>query len=186
MASTRHLVDPELLQALDEFPTLRLSGDNIAEIRAARAAALAQQLLVEPAFPDIDVSEQWIPGPDGAPEVRVLVYLPRQAARPLPALVWIHGGGYVLGSPDADGLQIKSLVTEVGCAVVSVDYRLSPEAPFPAGVEDCYAALRWTHTQAGVLGVDRTRVAIGGSSAGGGLAAALGLLARDRGALKVA
>jgi len=186
MASTRHLVDPELLQLLDEVPTLQLSREPLVALRAARAALLAQQLLLEPAFPDIEVSEQSIPGPAGAPPIRVLVYIPQQAPRPLPALVWIHGGGYVLGSPDADGLQVKSLVREVGCAVVSVDYRLAPEAPFPAGVEDCYATLRWTHGQAGELGLDRTRVAIGGTSAGGGLAAALALLARDRAEVQVA
>ena len=114
------------------------------------------------------------------------MYVPKEASRPLPALVWIHGGGYVLGSPQADGLQMKSLVSQLGCAVVSVDYRLAPESPFPAGVEDCYAALRWTHAQAQELGVDRARVAIGVTSAGGGLAAALALLARDRAELQVA
>jgi acetyl esterase/lipase len=186
MASTRHLVDPELLQLLDDFPTVQLSSESLAEIRAARAALLAQQLPLEPAFPDIDASDRSIPGPQASTDVRVLVYVPKQAPRPMPALVWIHGGGYVLGSPDADGLQIKSLVSQVGCLVVSVDYRLAPESPFPAGVEDCYAALRWTHAQAEELGVDRERVAIGGPSAGGGLAAALALLARDRAELPVA
>ena len=93
----------------------------------------------------------------------------------------------MLGSPEGDSLNMKTLVSEVGCAVVSVDYRLAPESPFPAGVEDCYAALEWTHTQASALGIDPERIAIGGGSAGGGLAAALGLLARDRGrALRVA
>ena len=104
----------------------------------------------------------------------------------MPALVWIHGGGYVLGSPEGDSLNMKTLVSEVGCAVVSVDYRLAPESPFPAGVEDCYAALEWTHAQASALGIDPERIAIGGGSAGGGLAAALALLARDRDRLRVA
>jgi acetyl esterase/lipase len=165
---------------------LRLSRETLADIRAARAALLARQLPLEPAFPDIDVSERSIPGPETSTPVRVLVYVPKEAPRPLPALVWIHGGGYVLGSPDADGLQIKTLVSQLGCVVVSVDYRLSPESPFPAGVEDCYAALQWTHAQARELGVDRARVAIGGASAGGGLAAALALLARDRAEVQVA
>ena len=186
MASTRHLVDPELQQLLDEFPPLQLSRETLAETRAARAVLLAEQLLLEPAFPGIEVSERSIPGPQASANVRVLVYVPKEASRPLPTLVWIHGGGYVLGSPPADGLQMKSLVSQLGCAVVSVDYRLAPESPFPAGVEDCYAALRWTHAQAQELGVDRARVAIGGTSAGGGLAAALALLARDRAELQVA
>lgn len=183
MASTRHLVDPELLQLLDEFPTSRLSGESLGDIRATRAAQLVQQLASEPAFPDVLDEERHVPGD---PDVRVLVYRPRNAAGPVPALVWIHGGGYVLGSADADGLQMKTLVSNVGCAVVSVDYRLAPEAPFPAGVEDCYAALRWTYQHATELGVEKDRIAIGGASAGGGLAAALALLARDRAEVPVA
>jgi acetyl esterase/lipase len=186
MASTRHLVDPELLQLLEEFPTTRLSAEVLPQLRAARAAALVEQLALEPSFPDIDVAERFIPGPAGAPDVRVLVYQPIAAAAPRPALVWIHGGGYVMGSPEADGLQIKNLVSDVGCVVVSVDYRLAPEAPFPAGVEDCYAALRWTYEHADGLRIDRERIAIGGSSAGGGLTAALALLARDRAEVPVA
>jgi acetyl esterase/lipase len=186
MASTRHLVDPELLQLLDDFPTLPLSRETLTDVRAARAELLAQQLSLEPDFPDVQVADRSIPGPEAATNVRVVVYVPKDASRPLPALVWIHGGGYVLGSPDADGLQMKSLVRQLGCVVVSVDYRLAPESPFPAGVEDCYAALRWTHAQAQELGVDRERVAIGGTSAGGGLAAALAVLARDRAELQVA
>jgi len=186
MISTRHLVDPELLPTLDATPTSRLSSESLGALRAARAAALEQELLLEPDVPDVDVSERSVPGPEGAADVRVLVYTPRRTPSARPALVWIHGGGYVMGTPEADGLKMKQLACEVGCSVISVDYRLAPEAPFPAGVEDCYAALRWTHAQAGALGVDGKRVAIGGSSAGGGLAAALGLLARDRGELDVA
>jgi acetyl esterase/lipase len=112
--------------------------------------------------------------------VRVLVYLPKSAPRPLSALLWIHGGGYVIGSADGDDAQVKSIVDAVGCAAVSVDYRLAPETPHPGPVEDCYAALRWLHGHATELGVDPGCIAIGGASAGGGLAAGLGLLARDR------
>lgn len=101
--------------------------------------------------------------------------------KPLPALLWIHGGGYVIGSADGEDAGVKSMVSAVGCAAVSVDYRLAPETPHPGPVEDCYAALKWMYTHASELGVDATRIAIGGASAGGGLAAALGLLARDRG-----
>ncbi|HEX2910919.1 MAG TPA: alpha/beta hydrolase [Chloroflexia bacterium] len=86
----------------------------------------------------------------------------------------------MLGTADQDDLTAKSLVTQAGCAVVSVDYRLAPETPFPGPIEDCYAALKWFHSNAGELGVDPNRLAIGGASAGGGLAACLGLLTRDR------
>ena len=185
MASSRHLVDPELLTTLDQLPAQPLTLEALPKMRADQAKLLAEQLALEPAFPEVAVSEHRIPGPNGAPNVRVVFNRPVSASGPLPVLVWIHGGGYVLGAPESDSLLIKTLVREVGCAVVNVDYRLAPEAPSPAGVEDCYAALKWTHEQAEALGLDPTRVAIGGSSAGGGLAAALGLLARDRGALPI-
>ncbi|MEZ0365342.1 alpha/beta hydrolase [Mycobacterium sp. pUA109] len=101
-----------------------------------------------------------------------------RGAEPAPALVWIHGGGYVLGQAAMDDALCRRLSSELGMTVASVDYRLAPEHPYPAALEDCYAALTWL---AGLPAVDPARVAIGGASAGGGLAAALALLARDRG-----
>lgn len=178
---TRHLVDPELVAALDLSPELALTDETLAQVRAERAQLYEQTKASLPAFPDIEVTERHIPGPEGAPDVRVLVYLPKNLPRPLPALLWIHGGGYVLGSADENDPEVKNFVTEVGCAAVSVDYRLAPETPHPGPVEDCYAALKWLYTHAAELGVDSNRIAIGGGSAGGGLAAALGLLTRDRG-----
>jgi len=127
------------------------------------------------------VSEHFIPGPEGAPDVRVLVYLPTAVEGPLSTLLWIHGGGYIMGSANASDLTVRSLVSAIGCAAVSVDYRLAPETPHPGPVEDCYAALQWLSTHADELGIDEKRIAVGGSSAGGGLAAALALLTRDRG-----
>jgi acetyl esterase/lipase len=141
--------------------------------------ALPAQII--PEFPAVTVSERFIPGPEGAPEVRVLVYLPTTIQGPLPGLLWIHGGGYILGSPEMDDLAVRSMVSVIGCAAISVDYRLAPETPHPGPVEDCYAALKWLYTHASKLGVDPGRIAIGGGSAGGGLTAALGLLTRDRG-----
>src|SRR6266568_1756294 len=185
-STTRYLVDTELLATLEEFPSLVLERAALSEIRSTRAAQAAELRALQPEFPDIETSEVFVPGPAGAPDVRVLVYVPRSQPRPLSALVWIHGGGYVIGSADADDLPVKTIVSDVGCAVVSVDYRLAPESPFPAPVEDCYAALKWLSQQSNALGVDRSRIAIGGGSAGGGLAAALGLLARDRGEFAVA
>ncbi len=177
--TTRHLVDPELVAMLDTFPALTLTAETLPLIRASSKEMFAQA--PAPDFPAISVSERYVPGPEGAPEVRVLVYQPTTASTPLPALLWIHGGGYVLGTADQDDLSVKSIVSAVGCAAVSVDYRLAPETPHPGPVEDCYAALKWLHTHAGELGMDPTRIAIGGASAGGGLTAALALLTRDRG-----
>lgn len=168
---------------LDEMPPRRLSVEALPQFRADALALLLEQRPNDPVFDDVEATERFIPGPEGAPDVRTFVYLPKAGARPLPVLVWIHGGGYVLGSLEGEDVGLKTLVREVGCAVVSVDYRLAPEAQFPANVEDCYAALRWAHAQPEF---DSARVAIGGSSAGGGLAAGLGLLARDRAELPVA
>jgi acetyl esterase/lipase len=110
-----------------------------------------------------------------------LVHTPPSRQEALPVLLWLHGGGYIMGSADGEDLMVKTIVSAVGCAAVSVDYRLSPETPHPAPLEDCYAALKWLSTHAAELGIDPRRIAVGGSSAGGGLAAALALLARDRG-----
>ena len=108
--------------------------------------------------------------------VRVRVFRP--AAGSGAALLWIHGGGYVIGHAAQDDVLCRRYSRELGIVVVSVDYGLAPENPYPAPLEDCYSALTWL---AGLPSVDRSRVAIGGASAGGGLAAALALLARDRG-----
>jgi acetyl esterase/lipase len=183
---SRHLVDPQLAPLLDLFPAIQLTPETLPQTRALNAELFEQRQALLPAFPNIDVSEHHIPGPADAPEVRVLVYRPKNAPGPLPALLWIHGGGYVIGSADQDDPQVKSIVAQVGCVAVSVDYRLAPETPHPGPVEDCYAALAWLHAQANELGIDPARIAIGGASAGGGLAAGLGLLTRDRGAIPLA
>ncbi len=175
--TTRHLVDPELVAILDQIPASVLSAETLGRARAMTSQASAN--LSQSSA--LSVSERFIPGPEGAPDVRVLVYLPNSVQRPLPVLLWLHGGGYVMGSAGAEDLMVKSIVSAIGCAAVSVDYRLAPETPHPGPVEDCYAALKWLSTLADELGIDPLRIAVGGSSAGGGLAAALALLTRDRG-----
>ncbi|MCD9623918.1 alpha/beta hydrolase [Rhabdothermincola salaria] len=123
---------------------------------------------------------------DGADDVRVLVYRPDQLTEPAGALVWIHGGGLVLGQPEMDNDFCSTLARDLGIVVVSVDYRLAPEHPFPAPLDDCHTALRWVHDHAGTLGIDAARVAVGGGSAGGGLAASLAQRARDDGGPPIA
>jgi acetyl esterase/lipase len=135
--------------------------------------------------PHVRKQDRSVPGPVGAPPVPVRVYRPTEAVAALPCLLWIHGGGMVLGSLAMDDFSLQRIVETIGCVAVSVDYRLAPEHPFPAPIEDCYAALKWTHANAAELGVDPRRIAIGGASAGGGLAAGLVLLARDRGEVPV-
>jgi acetyl esterase/lipase len=135
--ASRHLIDPELVSLLDTLPAVQLTNESVVQIRAMMEEMRSQMAENLPAFPDISVSERFVPGPQGAPDVPVLVYQPTSVAAPLPALLWIHGGGYVIGSADQDDLALKQLVSAVGCAAVSVDYRLAPETPHPGPIEDC-------------------------------------------------
>ena len=130
----------------------------------------------EPVF---KTSDRSVPGVGGAIPVRIFV--PRHAAQPLPALVWLHGGGHVVGSLDSYDALCRQLALQADCLVVSVDYRLAPEHKFPAGVDDSFAALRWVARHAAEIGGDPDRLAIGGDSAGGNLAAVCAILARDAG-----
>jgi len=127
-----------------------------------------------------------VPGGPATPPVPVHVYEPQGRARPSGALLWIHGGGFVIGDPVNYHDVCSLLAAELGVLVVSVDYRLAPKNPFPAGLDDCYSALTWLHGHAPDLGVDPARIAVAGDSAGGGLAACLAQLAHDRGEVPVA
>ena len=124
------------------------------------------------------VEDRRIGGPAG--EIPIRVYTPGSAG-PLPVLAWFHGGGWVLGSLDSEDGTCRRLANAAGCVVVSVEYRLAPEAKFPAAAEDCYAATDWAARNAAAIGGDPSRIAVGGDSAGGNLAAAVSLMARDRG-----
>ena len=124
------------------------------------------------------VEERTIPGPAG--EIPVRIYWP-EGPGPHPVLVYFHGGGFVLCDLDSHDAPCRLLTDGAGCITVSVDYRLAPEHPFPAGPEDCYAATRWVAENAASIGGDAKRVAIGGDSAGGNFAAVVALMARDRG-----
>lgn len=129
----------------------------------------------------VRIEDRTVPGPPGAPAVPVRIYSPAERSASVPGMLWIHGGGFTAGTHTANDALCQRFVVEAGCLVVSVGYRLAPEHPFPAPAEDCYAALRWLADSAGELSVDRARIAIGGGSAGGGLAAGVALMARDRG-----
>lgn len=135
---------------------------------------------------DISFEPYHVPGAPGAPDVGVYVYRPHEVQPPTAALLYIHGGGFMIGSARQFHAACARIARELSIVVVSVDYRLAPEAPYPEPLEDCYAALRWMKEQAGTLGIDPERIAVMGESAGGGLAAALAQLAHDRGEVEIA
>jgi acetyl esterase/lipase len=154
----------------NDLPASRISSKKM-------WAAMKTQL---PVIPGVTTEDRSIPGPKKSPDVKIRIYRPVKQAGLLPALLWIHGGGYILGDIDQEDFSSKQLALAGECVIVSVEYRLAPEHPYPAPLEDCYAALKWLAAHAGELKVERSRIAIGGASAGGGLAAGLAILARDR------
>jgi acetyl esterase/lipase len=134
---------------------------------------------------ELHIEERFIPGPKNAPNVRVVIYRRKDATGRLPVLLHLHGGAFCLMHPESFvGLE-AGWAFEHRCVVVSVDYRLAPEHRFPAGPEDCYAALLWTVANADELGIDPERLVVTGGSAGGALTAAVCLMARDRGGPKI-
>jgi acetyl esterase len=129
---------------------------------------LETERLVGPGPELVEVRDLTVPGPDG--DIPVRVYRP-EAPGPLPVLVWLHGGGWAIGSVDTYDAPVRALAEAAGAIVVSVDYRLAPEHRFPAAVDDSLAAVRWVAAHADELGGDAARIAVGGDSAGGNLAA---------------
>ncbi|MEM7141040.1 MAG: alpha/beta hydrolase [Actinomycetota bacterium] len=177
---TERAYDPAFAEFLPLLPTVMdwPEPEGMAEMRAG---GMSWRTPVE-ARADVVREDRMIPGREGDPDVMVRIYRPAQTPTgPMPGLVEIHGGGFVLGEVSMMDAFCDRVAAEFPAVVVSVDYRLAPEDPFPAGVEDCYAALSWFAANADEFRVDVDRIAIGGQSAGGGLAAATALLARDRG-----
>lgn len=185
MSSSQFLVDPEVAGLLDVFAPVNLSSATLASVRAAQAVPAPGAPDPRHLYPGVKTIEQRVPGAPGDPDVRVLWYAPTDRTTTGGALVWFHGGGYVLGTADNDEIRCRRIVTETGLSVASVDYRLAPETKAPGQVYDAYAALSWVHQHAVELGIDPGHVAVGGASAGGGLAAGLATLARDRGDLPI-
>lgn len=182
MAGSRHLVDPQLLPLLDTLPAVELSEALLPFMRGRPA-----RFTVRPEdVARTDLTILRIPGPPGAPEVEVRFYRPKGLTGAAPCILHIHGGGYVAGSSADNEAVHRPLAADLACCIASVEYRLAPETPFPGPVEDCYAALAWLNREAESLSVDPARIGVMGESAGGGLAAALALLARDRGDYRLA
>ena len=170
-------LDPEARMLIDQMqgamrPFEELSVEEArAEIGALAAAAGEPE-------PVTRIENRAVPGPRG--DIPVRIYTP-EGRGPLPALVYFHGGGWVIGSLETHDSLCRHLANAAGCVAVSVDYRLAPEHPYPAAPDDAYAATRWVAANAGPIGADPSRVAVGGDSAGGNLAAVVALMARDRG-----
>jgi acetyl esterase/lipase len=167
------LVDPELRPALNAFPTLTFNAQMLPTARKEPA------LPARPA-PAPQAFERRIPGPPGAPELRLVMVDPEPGKKGRPAFLHIHGGGYIAGFAGHDPAFLQTVAQNCKCLVVSVNYRLAPETHFPGSLEDTYTALRWIYHNADELGVDRKRIGIGGESAGGGHSAQLAIAARDR------
>ncbi len=179
---TERVYDPEIAPVVPMLPV----ETDWSDLDAARAQ-MEDMMKMMPPPPDAEAGvvfeDRAVPGPPGAPDVPVRVYRPEgsSAGDVRPAVLYIHGGGFCFGSVEFEHLGAVAATRVTDSVVVSVEYRLAPEHPFPAGIEDCYAALQWLDAEADALGVDRDRIAVMGQSAGGGLSAGVALMARDRG-----
>jgi acetyl esterase/lipase len=179
------LVNPEFRAAIAKQPTKKqspeMTWDDFVKVlpKSRKAISEATHELQSP-----EISKTMIPGAKGAPDVPVYV-INADAKKHRPAILHMHGGGFIVGSA-AQALKGMLLeAKELDCVAVTVDYRLAPETPFPGPLEDSYAALKWLYTNAESLGVDQHKIAIQGESAGGGLAAILAIAARDRGEVPI-
>lgn len=176
-SGTRRLVDPQLLPLLDAWPKVSLTREGLADIRTMERLPMPELTAGAAA---VRLTRRTLSGPVGAPDVDVLIYTPPNPQSALSCIFHIHGGGYVIGAVDAQEAQHRHMAAVLNCMIVTVDYRLAPETVFPGAVEDCYAALSWVYDNAANLRIDPTRIGVMGESAGGGLAAGLALMARDR------
>jgi acetyl esterase/lipase len=173
------LVDPELLPTLKQFPPP-------VDLTLEMAIKFRQMPGMPPSpAPAPQPVERHIPGPPGAPEVRLWIVDPAPSKKGKPVLLHMHGGGFMMTDPMLIP-QLQAIATDCHCVVVSVDYRLAPETRYPGSLEDNYVALKWVYAHAEELGVDRSRIAVGGESAGGYHAASLAIHARDRNEVPVA
>lgn len=178
-------LDDAHLSVLNVLPPDLLDLSDIDKTRAGLEGLLGA--MPAPEMPaDVAIEDVMVPGLGDAPEVLVRLYRPEGAASGGPAFYWIHGGGMVLGSVAMSDFDCATRASDFGCLVASVEYRLAPEHPFPAPLDDCYAGLSWLADNSASLDVDPGRIVIGGGSAGGGLAAGLALMARDQGGPAIA
>ena len=160
--STIELVDPELRDALAQWPLLPLTAESLTRRRANALELLGG--VPKPHLPDIATNEIHVESAFGAKPIRVLTYRPVTSDDPLPVIVHIHGGGFVMGAPEMKDVENRLFASELKCAIYSVDHRLAPEAPHPAPLEDIYSVFAWLHANAGQLGLDPARIGVKGES----------------------
>jgi acetyl esterase/lipase len=171
--------DPQLAPYVTRLPAVDLTDVKAARAEMERLRADAAPAII---LRDVRWTDRTLKATGAHDPVAVRVYEPSErSVDPTPAVLFLHGGGFVMGSVESEHVAAGVLSVALGVFVVSVDYRLAPEYPYPAALEDSYEALRWLHDEASQLRIDPARVAVVGHSAGGGLAAALAILARDRG-----
>lgn len=171
-------LDPEIAAVLDEIPRLDLHDLARAREERRELAALARSRWQPSGLVRTEVVQ--VPGRAGDPPVPVRVHRPADAdGSPRPVLLWVHGGGHVIGDAEQDDPLLDRIVARHGCVAVAPDWRRAPEHPYPSALHDCYATLTWLYAEASGLGLDPARIVVGGASSGGGLAAGLALLARD-------
>ena len=171
--------DPDFEPFLSELPTVQdfSTVEKIQAMREMRNDALVRV----PPRDGVEMEDRTVPGHGGDPDVMIRIYRPTGTSKVRAGLLEIHGGGFILGNVEMMDGWCQQVAAVVDCVVVSVEYRLAPEDPFPAGLHDCYAALSYMSQNAAELGIDPSRIAIAGQSAGGGIAAGLALMARDLG-----
>ena len=174
-------LDPQIMQVMEQVAALGLPQAHTVSPAEARANAKLRPRAPGPEVAKVE--DRNIPGPDG--DVPVRIYTP-EGDGPFPILAWYHGGGWVVGDLESADGSARNLCVGGQCVVVSVDYRLAPETKFPGPAEDCWAATTWAADNASSFNGDPTRLAVGGDSAGGNLAAAMCLMAADRGGPEIA
>jgi acetyl esterase len=171
-------LDPQAQALLDQMATLGLPAFDTLTPEQARRQMEMTRAAAPPGEPVHSVEDRAIPGPGG--EIPVRIYRP-EGNGPLPALVYFHGGGWVIGNIETHDGSCRALTNGAQCVVISVDYRLAPESKFPAAADDSYAATKWVAEHAAELNIDPARIAVGGDSAGGNLAAVVALMAKEQG-----
>lgn len=172
-------VDPQVMEFLSTIPKVpQLTVESLAVIRRERAAVSGPRLSRDVEHSDVLISRD--------PLIRLRIHRRKGATGALPCIYSMHGGGFVVGNCTLDDAVFDSWCRQFDCIGVSVDYRLAPETPYPGPLDDCYEGLEWVHERSSELGVDPARIGLFGVSAGGGLAAGLSLLARDRGDIDLA